>query len=187
MMTAFGSNTLGGTHAEFATVDGVLAWGRWIGQVNSSNLSPTQGIHYVVGLPTPAGSVTGVSYTYNMIGATSPTAGNGGVTPGTLTSASLVGNFGSSTVNVSFAGNVVSAGTPLGFTVSNISGTIGNSGGATTFSASGSFSGSLSSGGSTSVQGFFAGSGATHAGFAYQLTGLVNSIGNVEGAVALKR
>ena len=47
----------GGDRAR-VTADGVLAWGRWIGQVNgvnqmNGNYSSNQGVHYVVGVATP--------------------------------------------------------------------------------------------------------------------------------------
>jgi len=180
--------TLGGTHAEFATADGVLAWGRWIGQKNSnSNFSSdtytaNQGLHYVVGLPTPQASLpTGVSYTYNMLGATRPTITDGSVAAGTLSSATLIGNFSTNLVTAAFAGNI--GGKAFSASVSGM----GLSPGTASFSGSGYYSGSLQAcAGSGSVQGFFSGSGATHAGFTYQLNN-TSLFSDVVGAVALKR
>jgi hypothetical protein len=72
----------GGSHAEFGT-DGVLAWGRWIGTVTLSadgtsvaNYGTNQGLHYVVGLPTPVMPTSGTA-TYSLLGATSPTYAGG--------------------------------------------------------------------------------------------------------------
>jgi hypothetical protein len=79
--TDFGSsfNLVGaGSHAEFGT-DGVLAWGRWIGAAELStpqtvivNHGPDQGLHYVVGLPSPSMPPSGTA-TYSLLGATNPT------------------------------------------------------------------------------------------------------------------
>src|SRR6266849_1488239 len=77
-LTAVTTFQLAGTQVESGT-DGVLAWGRWTGDVLLNGtlfgtLTANQGLHYVTGLPTPAASMpTGVTYTYNLIGATSPT------------------------------------------------------------------------------------------------------------------
>jgi hypothetical protein len=88
--TDFGSsfNLMGGgSHAEFGT-DGVLAWGRWIGPVELStpgalivNHGPDQGLHYVVGVPSPSMPASG-SATYSVLGATSPTYVSGVPGPG---------------------------------------------------------------------------------------------------------
>ena len=182
---------LAGTHAEFATADGVLAWGRWIGQKNSNSTASTdtypvnQGLHYVVGTPTPAASLpTGVTYTYNMIGATMPTVVSGTTLAGTLSSATLTGNFSTNQVSTAFAGTIggknfsaTSSGAILNTSTASFSG-----GGA-------SYTGTLyGCAGSASVQGFFAGTGATHAGFVYQLNNTTLPSGySVVGAVALKR
>ncbi|HKB61317.1 MAG TPA: FecR family protein [Burkholderiales bacterium] len=168
---------LSGTHNEFGT-DGVLAWDRWTGNVltiptvgtpTTQTLTSNQGLHTVVGLPTPAASMPiGVTYTYNMIGATHPTLADGSVAPGVLNSASLVGNFGTTTVNVNLsatAGGSTFTGTATG--------TIGGS----TFSATGTANATTGVGATIgcsgscglNVNGFFAGTGATHAGIVYQI------------------
>ncbi len=184
--------TLAGTQADFGTLDGVIAWGRWIGPINltiggtttSITLSPNDGLHYVTGLPTPAASMpTGVTYTYNLIGGTSPTFGNAAAAPGVLNSASLVGNFLSNSVTVNLsatAGGTTytgSAGGPItGSTFITTGGTATSSGGS--FGCSGSCQ--------LGVNGFFSGAGATYAGLVYQITGLLAGT-SVNGTAALKR
>ena len=87
---------LDGTHADFAT-DGVLAWGRWIGQVmpgaGTTTYSQNQGLHYVIGIPTPVLPTAGTA-TYTLAGATRPTYMNDtGIGPGAF-SGSLSVTFG---------------------------------------------------------------------------------------------
>jgi hypothetical protein len=186
--------TLAGTQADFGTLDGVIAWGRWIGPINrtiggtttSITLSPNDGLHYVTGLPTPAASMpTGVTYTYNLIGGTSPTFGNAAAAPGVLNSASLVGNFINSSVTVNLS--ATAGGTTYTFVSApgvispgatfTAAGT-GTSSGAPTFGCSG--------GCQLGVNGFFSGAGATYAGMVYQITGLLSAT-SVNGTAAFKR
>jgi hypothetical protein len=169
--------TLAGTQADFGTVDGVIAWGRWIGQINlttggtttSVNLSSNDGLHYVTGLPTPAASMpTGVIYTYDLIGATRPTLANASIAPGVLNSASLVGNFSTSQVSVNLsatAGGSTFTGSAAGTITSS---TFLATGTATALVGTGATLG-CSSICSVNVNGFFSGTGATHAGIVYQI------------------
>jgi len=195
-LTSFtnGSTTynLVGTQKDFGTLDGVIAWGRWIGQINlttggsttSINLSANDGLHYVIGMPTPAASMpTGVTYTYNMIGATHPTFGNGAAAPGVVNSASLVGNFNNNQVNVNLsatAGGTTYSGSAAGL----ITGATFVTTGGTATSTGGSFG--CSGGCQLGVSGFFSGAGATHAGVVYQITGLIAAT-SLNGAVAFGR
>jgi FecR-like protein len=184
--------TLAGTHNEFGT-DGVLAWDRWTGNVLTvvgtglptiQTLTSNQGLHTVVGVPTPAASMpTGVTYTYNMIGATSPTFGNGAAAPGVVNSASLVGNFlnNQATVNLSAtAGGTTYSGSATG----SITGATFVTTGGTATSTGGTFG--CSGGCQLGVNGFFSGAGATHAGVVYQITGLIAAT-SLNGAVAFGR
>jgi len=187
--------SLAGTHAEFSTTSGVLAWGRWIGQVNavntccsSGNFTANQGVHYVVGIPTPQANLpAGQAFTYNMIGATQPTALNGSVAPGTLSSATLTGNFLFNTVSGNFAGSIdgKSFSAEANMTLNPAT---------ASFSGMGSFSGTLRGTGccaSAFVNGFFSGAGASHAGFVYRLDnttiGATSFGSSVTGAVALSK
>ena len=188
--------TLAGTQADFGTLDGVIAWGRWIGPINltiggtttSITLSPNDGLHYVIGMPATSMPTSG-TFTYNLIGGTSPTFGNPALAgPGVLNSASLVGNFINNSVSVNLSATMGGAGGTT-YTFVSAPGTIGAG---ATFSASGAgtSSGALtfgcSGGCNLNVNGFFSGAGATYAGMVYQITGLL-SLTSVNGTAALKR
>ena len=84
-----------GTQTEFGT-DGILAWGRWTGTVDLGGYSETysadQGLHYVIGLPTPTMPTSG-SATYTLLGATRPTYVNANTAPG-IFSGSIDVTFG---------------------------------------------------------------------------------------------
>ncbi len=175
--------TLAGTQME-ANNDGFLSWGRWTGDVlvngTPVTLTANQGLHYITGIPTPAASMpTGGSFTYNLIGATSPTFANGSAAPGVLNSASLTGDFTNSTVSVSLsatAGGNTYSGTAGGL----ISGAL--------FTASGTATGAACSVAcSLGVDGFFSGVGASHAGIVYQFGGAQFGATSLNGAAALAR
>ena len=182
--------TLAGTQNEFGT-DGVLAWGRWTGVVNKNGVPTTiganDGLHYVIGLPATSMPTSG-TFTYNLIGATAPTLANASVAPGTLNSASLVGNFTAGTVNVNMS--VSAGGTTWG---GSANGTILS----TTFTATGlanvTAGGSplgCSSGCAVAVEGLFSGAGATHAGIIYSVNTFNITNGqssNLSGTAALAR
>lgn len=179
-----------GVQNEFGT-NGILAWSRWTGDVmttvggtvptaSTQTFGPNQGLHTVAGIPTASAAMpTGVIFTYNMIGATSPTGANGAFAPGTLNAASLVGNFMTGSVQVNLDATVGG----LSF-IGSATGSVSN-----VFTASGSTvvgSGCSGCGCGISVNGFFAGAGATHAGITYNFTGNT-STGDVSGAAALAR
>lgn len=187
--------TLAGTQSEAGT-DGFLSWGRWTGDVLINGtlfgtLNSNQGLHYVTGIPTPAASMpTSGTFTYHLIGATSPTFVNAtatGPAPGVLNSASLVGNFTSGTVNINLsatAGGTTftgsAAGTITSSTFSAPTGTATASGGTIT----------CSGGCTLNASGFFSGVGATHAGMVYQVGNFFNPAGggtSLNGAAALAR
>jgi len=182
--------TMNGTQVDFGT-DGILAWGRWTGQMTttlntcgvagpatcSATFAPDAGLHYVIGTPTPIMPTTG-SATYTLMGATAPTVADGSVTPGTFTG-SLGINFVTQAVSGNF--NVAIASKNYGWSINT--------------TASGSlFSGSATIGcGPTcacscniGVQGFFAGATAERAGIAYH----INDAGpntDIFGAAAFKK
>jgi hypothetical protein len=181
-----------GLHADSGT-DGILAWGRWIGQVTgthdglpySATYDANQGFHYVVGMPTAALPVSGTA-TYGLMGATRPTYSDGRSAPGTF----------SGSLNVAF--------TPAGATVGmnlNVSMADGKAyaiGGTTPVSSGAHFAGSSPSGdltiASTSgsgcggcsafVQGFFAGASAQRAGIGYRID---DSGAQISGAAAFAK
>ncbi|TMG79133.1 MAG: FecR domain-containing protein [Betaproteobacteria bacterium] len=177
--TTITTYSLAGTQADFGTLDGVIAWGRWIGQINlttlgtttSVKLSPNDGLHYVIGMPATSMPTSG-TFTYNLIGGSSPTFSNGAAAPGVLNSASLVGNFAS-----------------VGSTYTGTAGGTGISGG--TFAATGTATSSspnnCTGGCGLNVNGFFSGVGATHAGIVYQITNTITPGVSLDGTAALKR
>lgn len=77
----------------------VVAWGRWTGgtatlQTGASSLrtvelGPDQGIHYLIGAPSQTVPTSG-SFSYSLIGATSPTLAGGGVAPGQFAGSAAV-------------------------------------------------------------------------------------------------
>jgi hypothetical protein len=173
--------------------DGIIAWGRWTGGVNINcggagcPAQPTykdnQGLHYVVGLPTPSLPTSGTA-TYELLGATSPTYVDGRSAPGTFTG----------TLNVTF--NPTYANVGMNFNVAMPNG-VGYAISGSTTTASSSFSASTNnedlsvSGGtcatascSSQVQGFFAGASAQRAGVAYQIN---DSSAQIVGAAAFTK
>ncbi len=176
-----GKLTLTGSHAEFGTLAGAIAWGRWIGPVASTvtavpsqSFGANDGLHYVVGVPAPIAALAGTgTATFNLVGATSPTDGS---TAGTVTGGALVVNLGAApTVNLqnfafAHAGNTYvmnKAGMPITGPLSPFSGSLFGF-------AGGDFAGSTGTCASTScnaqVNGHFYGASASHAGFAYKVT-----------------
>jgi hypothetical protein len=186
---------MNGTHAEFGT-DGILAWGRWIGNVaGKANIDglldvdetydATQGLHYVIGTPTAVMPTTGTA-TYSLAGATSPTYVGGGSAPGTL--------LPSSGLTVTF-GATHSIGTNLDIAMSDGKGYKVT--GATTSRTSlfsmnsqqvivvGTSGGACGQGCAGTIQGFFAGANAIRAGVGYEVQDFTGS--QVVGAAAFKK
>ena len=167
--------------------DGTIGWGRWTNgtatvEGNSQTFSANQGLHYVVGLPTAAMPSSG-SFSYSLLGATSPTVVSGSVAPGTLTAASFTANFLAASGSISSALAVSIGGS--NYTITGTGGVLGNE-----------FSGSLSGTGggcgtggcSGTLIGNFFGTSAERAGMNYSFsggTGLPSE--TIIGAVALKR
>ncbi len=181
--------TLIGTQIESGT-DGFLSWGRWVGNVLVNGtpfvLTANQGLHYVAGVPTPAASMpTGGTFTYNLIGATSPTFSNASVVgpaPGVLNSASLVGDFTANRVTVNLSA------TAGGSTYTGAAtGTIGPTFTALGTATSNTFPTTCSGGCGLNVNGFFSGAGATHAGIVYQISNTIALGVSLNGAAALQR
>jgi hypothetical protein len=172
-------NVTNGTHADFGT-DGILAWGRWIGQValgcdcSIQNYDANQGLHYVIGTPTAVIPTFGGG-TYNMIGATKPTYTDGSGA-GTF-SGSLSVNFGPGTPSVTANFNVAMPDTTYAWkaTTTNVGSSFSSF---TTTSLTG-----CSCGCSASASGFFAGASAERAGVVYQ----INDLKTVIGAAAFSK
>lgn len=153
--------------------DGIIAWGRGLGQENSSPVY----LHYVTGIPTPLTDLqalkTGnVVASYSLIGGTAPTAQALGPIPfltGTLTGGTLVANFGNATVDATVSLSIGG----LNFTAQSNGMTIPHSGSIIT---SNTIDGSnavakctVGSCASVSMNGIFVGPSALRAGIAYDL------------------
>jgi len=194
---ATNSATFTGTHQEFGTAGGVLAWGRWIGSVVGTNgttliINPvtSEGYHYVVGVPATAMPTIGGA-TYTFMGATKPTGMGATLTPGTFTGTLTVNNWATGNMT---AGGTASFTSPAAFNLAfSVSGNL-FSPGSPAFSGSGTatHSGAVVTGYSCSgtctatVNGAFFGAGAAYAGFAYQITG-GGSQQPVSGTAAFKQ
>ena len=99
LSSSFGDHILVNGSVVESGNDGILAWGRWIGDVSVppdgqvlETYGSNQGLHYVIGIPTAALPTTGTA-TYSIAGATSPTYTDGTALPGTF-SGSLAVDFG---------------------------------------------------------------------------------------------
>jgi len=179
---------------DFGT-DGILAWGRWVGEVSvpafycegvpcPQNYTDNQGFHYVIGIPTPAMPTTGEA-SYSLLGATTPTYADGRLAPGTVTSGMLTVQFGAS----SYTLNLIN----FGVQMSDVSYRLDGSN--TIFSNAPFFnvfpSVAVTSGTgctcfcSAFATGFFSGANAERAGMAYHIQDSFTK--DVIGAAAFKK
>jgi hypothetical protein len=178
--------------------DGTITWGRWqngtmtgtifTGTDHTVTLSASQGHHFAAGSLTPEGSLPGSgTATFNLVGATKPTFGDGASAPGTFTGSAAV-QWGGATANTRVGVNftvampgdatytIVSAGGLANPAISDIR-LIGTAqGGPSQFSgaAATTSSGRGCSGGGqcfTDVNGFFAGPNAERIGLSYKIQG----------------
>ncbi len=191
----FGSSPISGDIGSAIIADagssgGVVGWGRWTtgnaivgfsggGSVPVS-LTGSSSHHYAIGIPTavmPSGSAT-----YSLAGATSPTLTSGSGAPGTLNSANLVADFASAAVTLNMdmtvnRNNYVTTDLPM---------FLGQAPNDFTFSGSGvTNSTSCVSTCFTNVEGFFAGSDASHAGLAYKTN--ISGTDYINGAAAFTK
>jgi hypothetical protein len=191
-MTAFkdaagNAKALTGSHVDGGTAGGVVTWGRWVGgaTINGSPWPGFQTLAYVTGLPTPIADITGMSgtFTFNLVGATAPTDTLGNV--GTVTGGQLIGTFGPSPTvavsnfNFSLAGNA--------YSMNSGAISVPTAGPYAPFTGSGlTVTGPACLSGCTAqVNGQFMGAGATHAGFAYNVTNFAGP--SIAGAAAFQR
>ena len=176
-----------GAHAGFAT-DGILAWGRWTGTVvagsGSETYSANQGLHYVIGTPTPVLPAQG-SATYLLAGATRPTYVNDtGVGPGSFTG-SLAVSFGA-TPSVSTVDWRVTMPDRV-YSIDNTALTLQSG---STFAAAGAGTQNCLNACRTDISGFFAGANAERFGAGYRIIDGAGQAANgnaVVGAAAFRR
>jgi hypothetical protein len=181
MMKFSGTNsaTLNGTHQEFGTAGGVVAWGRWTGPITGVDGSPislnptaTQGYHYVVGIPATA-MPTGGTADFKFVGATKPTAGFAGVAPGTFSGTLKVTDWAAGaldlTMALTFAGFSYDFAGTMRFASGSPKWSTGSINGSQTGTGPSGF-GTCGTNCSATINGAFFGAGATFAGYAYQVT-----------------
>jgi hypothetical protein len=174
--------------------DGIIAWGRWTGNVTglgnidglltvNETYNANQGFHYVVGMPTAFMPQIGTA-NYSLIGATQPTYVDGTASPGNF-SGSLNVDFGQLTVGMNLnvgidsKGYAISGSAPITgnlFVGSNFSG----------LTVSGTTAGACTSGCNALVSGFFAGASAERAGLGYNINDFVTGK-DIIGAAAFKK
>jgi len=175
----------GGAHADFDT-DGIVAWGRWIGDVSvlgaNVSYSANQGLHYVVGLPTLTMPLTGTA-TYTLLGATRPTYTDGSATPGSF-SGSLNVDFGALAVGLALNVGIDSKNYSIGGSAGILGSAFSSSLGSVTISEAGGGCGV--SGCSASVDGFFSGVNAIRAGLGYSISD-INASKTIEGTAAFAK
>lgn len=184
-MTQYSATTdtgsLGGGVVASSMSDGIIGWGRWIGNITTtgpaSTLTSTV-FDYVVGIPTAAMPTTGTA-TYSLMGYTSPTATDGSTgytVNGTLSAifsgtGSTVGvnmNVGNSANTYTFNNSAIPI-TGSTFTGTNISTTGGLCTGLCT----------------TSINGFFAGANASRAGLSYSIS--APAANNIQGVAVFAK
>lgn len=172
-----GNGSIGTAMVMQAGGDGIVGWGRWTGgtvtvvdDATEFSASPllegSESHHYAVGLPTMDMPTSGTA-SYTLIGGTSPTEASSSGLTGTLNSASLNVDFGTSALeaDVDFtmgADNyVIESGVILM-----------NGDNRFRFQKSGFFTSSVNCSGScsTRIEGFFAGEAASRAGLTYLVT-----------------
>ena len=193
-----GKFTLSGQLQEVGN-DGIIAWGRWTGDVTQAlnicegpcippvveTYGPNQGLHYVIGTPTASMPQSGTA-SYSLLGATSPTYFDGSTAPGTLTG-NLSVDFGRLTVGVALNAAMPDG---KGYQIGGSAQISGNTFFGQQFFGQGSLAtsgtgGACSSGCNALVQGFFAGTTAERAGLAYHVQDVLGP--NVTGTAAFTK
>ncbi|NLR76306.1 FecR domain-containing protein [Leeia sp. IMCC25680] len=161
------NNNPGTTQVQETMTSGLLGWGRWVNGTSGGNdtglsgqvySGSSQGFHYMVGQPTASIPTTG-SYTYKLIGGTTPTATTG------QTSNSFNGSLDVDFVaqTAKLTGSITSGANVYSFVAPN-SGSV-----TATFNLTSSTGGGSCPGCTFNGEGFFAGSSAQQAGINYKL------------------
>ena len=179
------------TQVETGTADNVVSWGRWTAATQAgSPFTNLNSLPYVTGLPSPIADLTATTgtFTFNFIGGTNPTDGTN---TGTVLGGQVIGQFGPTPkagINFTYAirGSTFTLSTPVGSElIVPTGGPYAPFAGTVTASVTPG-PGECSGGCSASVNGHFLGAGATHAGFAYSVNSVNNTVTTV-GAAAFKR
>ncbi|MEQ8660711.1 MAG: hypothetical protein RLW62_07835, partial [Gammaproteobacteria bacterium] len=184
--------------------DRVIAWGRWTGgkhtgtPFNGGELwleDGNESLHYLVGIPTPEADLGTLAdqsavAVYNLIGATTPTFGDDGFEGDSdfgdfvAVTGSLAADFGAGTVQTSLVLDFTNQDVSLSSgTMPIAAGPGGAFGGSGVWASADSFSGAYN----TQIQGFFAGRGASRAGYAYDVFVDSTSGYPINGVVAFEK
>jgi hypothetical protein len=201
-----GSFTRGTTSSSEVGGDTMITWGRWTdgtpGGVlfggSPGALSANQALHYIAGVPTPTANLPASGNAiYTMMGATSPTFGNGVGGPGTVTAGALSVAWGGAAttkigldVSLTMAGDTSYRIQTTGGIATPGNSQIGINAGTSLFSGNVPMSaiGRACNGGgcSANIAGFFAGNAAERAGVAFGITN-GNLANGVFGAAAFRQ
>ncbi len=178
--------TLGSASAPFSKTDGIIGWGRWVGNIAGTGVGPNPmtgaTFDYIVGIPTAVMPTSSTGY-YTLMDYTSTAtnASTGYTVKGTLT---VTFNTTSSVaVNMTVANSTANSITSTGSVLATAPG-------AATFS--GSMSGGAVTGTgctsscTTTINGFFAGTNASRAGLSYSIS-VNNGNYNIQGVAAFAR
>ncbi|MDO8989383.1 MAG: FecR family protein [Sideroxyarcus sp.] len=174
---------LGSATVPFSVTDGIIGWGRWVGDMTVAFSPLTNAtFDYVIGIPTAAMPTTGTA-TYSLIGYTSPTSTDGST--GYSVNGSLAVDFAATSAQVG-----------VDMTVANTTDSYGINGLASIAAGASTFNGFISttatngcfSGCSASINGFFAGANASRAGLSYSIFGTGSSgFDSIQGVAAFAR
>ena len=186
------AGSLGSALVSFSATDGIIGWGRWVGNTAGTGIGPNPmtatSFDYVVGIPTAAMPTTGTA-TYRLMGYTSPTATDGSnITNKYTVSGTLGVTFGVATVPTSIAVNMTVANS-----VANtfaINGSLSTPAGTATFTGPVTTTGTgCGSGCSTAINGFFAGTNASRAGLSYSINSGFGAgpANNIQGVAAFAK
>ena len=179
------AGSLGSALVSFSATDGIIGWGRWVGNTAGTGIGPNPmtatSFDYVVGIPTPIASMptTGTAILYTLMGSTSPTTTLAATGGAYSVNGVLTANFSALTVGV----NMTIANTKPTESFA-INGTASISG--STFSGAPMIFGGACPGSCfASINGFFAGTNASRAGLSYSITG--SNVGSVQGVAAFAK
>ncbi len=183
-----GQGNLGGARGDavstFAATDGIIGWGRWVGNTNPNGTAPAGALapgifHYVIGQATPLLKLPKGQASYSLMGYTNPSALNSN--GWRVNDAKLTADFVTSTAIV----NLQLANASTTYNVNGVA-TIAGPGfsGLGLFTSSPTAGACISAGCSTAVKGFFAGDNATRAGMSYELS---DNGEFIQGATVFKR
>ena len=169
----------------FAATDGIIGWGRWVGNTNPNGTAPgplAPGVfHYTIGKATPALRLPPGQASYILMGYTKPTSSDLNSTGWNVNSGNLVADFSVSQVSINMqvanATTTYDVSGPANITGSTFSGT-------NIFTSTPTVGACISGVCNTAVQGFFAGDNASRAGLSYEIQGASE---NIQGAAVFRQ